>query len=421
MKIYQVGGVVRDRLLGLRPHDVDRVVVGGTPAALLQLGFLAVGQSFPVFLHPQTKEEYALARKEIKIGPKHTDFEFVFTPEVSLKEDLERRDFTCNAIAYDEATGEYIDYFGGRADIENRVLRVVNPAHFQEDPLRVLRMCRFAAQLDFKPLPETLDLCRTMVKDGVLRHLSVERIWAEFMKAMQTPRFEVFVRLLQEIGALQVLMPSVSEMFATPEKEQYHAEGTTGGHVLSALQAAANQPPLVKFAVLLHDVGKVCTPKDKLPAHHGHEARAEPIIRRLCQHYKVPKLMQDFALLAAREHMKFFNISVMRGAAMYALAAGMILRHTCFVEEYIEVCRADFLGSTVLNHNAETAAFEQKAEILRAVCRLLQDIKATDMPNFAALKKDQSFKERLRAFRIDKINAELGKIKTRAKAGFEVR
>ena len=218
MKIYQVGGSVRDRLRGRQPQDYDYVVTGASPEEMLARGFVRVGKDFPVFLHPESKEEYALARKEIKTGCGHADFSFIFNPSVTLEEDLERRDFTCNAIAFDPQTDEYFDPFNGRKDIENRVLRHINTEHFQEDPLRVLRLCRFAAQLNFTPAPETLELVARMTAEGQLVHLSAERIWKELEKALRFPDFPRFVQTARTCGALEAVLPEVNRLWNTPER-----------------------------------------------------------------------------------------------------------------------------------------------------------------------------------------------------------
>ena len=280
MKIYQVGGAVRDRLLGICPQDIDYVVVGATPQEMRANGFQEVGRGFPVFLHPETKEEYALARSERKTGVKHTDFEFVFSPDVTLEEDLSRRDFTCNAIAYDSETQTYIDPFEGQKDIQNKILRAVDPEHFVEDPLRVLRLCRFAAQLDFKPTAETFELCKNMVADGMLENLSAERVWQEFVKAMQTPRFHIFIKLMADLKALPFQLDQ---------------------RVLKALKASENQSMIVKFAVLTRE-------KDVA--------------------LKVPKRLKDFAKRASLNQASFEKL--------FALSIG----HVWYVEEFIEFCRA---------------------------------------------------------------------------------
>lgn len=398
MKIYQVGGAVRDKLLQKKPNDCDYVVIGATVAEMQQQGYIQVGKGFPVFLHPATKEEYALARKEIKTGDKHTDFQFVFTPDITLKEDLERRDFTCNAIAYDEESGEYYDYFNGREDIKNKVLRMVNEQHFSEDPLRVLRLCRFAAQLDFKVDSHTLEVCKKMVSTGMLNYLPWERVWAEVLKAMRSSAFYKFIELARQIGALKFILPEVDILWQVPEKVKYHPEGNTGGHVLSALQAAKNESALVKFGILLHDVGKALTPKEELPSHKNHEMRGAEPVYQACNRLKAPNRFRLFANMARAQHMKFHRIPEMRVGSLYNLACAMIIGHTNYVNEYIAVCRADLMSST--HTEADLITFEQSAQKLRNACEIILSAKAADMPHFTELPRDESFKERLRDYKI---------------------
>lgn len=398
MKIYQVGGAVRDKLLQKKPNDCDYVVIGATVAEMQQQGYIQVGKGFPVFLHPATKEEYALARKEIKTGDKHTDFQFVFTPDITLKEDLERRDFTCNAIAYDEESGEYYDYFNGREDIKNKVLRMVNEQHFSEDPLRVLRLCRFAAQLDFKVDSHTLEVCKKMVSTGMLNYLPWERVWAEVLKAMRSSAFYKFIELARQIGALKFILPEVDILWQVPEKVKYHPEGNTGGHVLSALQAAKNESALVKFGILLHDVGKALTPKEELPSHKNHEMRGSESVYHACNRLKAPNRFRLFANMARAQHMKFHRIPEMRVGSLYNLACAMIIGHTNYVNEYIAVCRADLMSST--HTEADLITFEQSAQKLRNACEIILSAKAADMPHFTELPRDESFKERLRDYKI---------------------
>lgn len=398
MKIYQVGGAVRDKLLQKKPNDCDYVVIGATVAEMQQQGYIQVGKGFPVFLHPATKEEYALARKEIKTGDKHTDFQFVFTPDITLKEDLERRDFTCNAIAYDEESGEYYDYFNGREDIKNKVLRMVNEQHFSEDPLRVLRLCRFAAQLDFKVDSHTLEVCKKMVSTGMLNYLPWERVWAEVLKAMRSSAFYKFIELARQIGALKFILPEVDILWQVPEKVKYHPEGNTGGHVLSALQAAKNESALVKFGILLHDVGKALTPKEELPSHKNHEMRGSELVYQACNRLKAPNRFRLFANMARAQHMKFHRIPEMRVGSLYNLACAMIIGHTNYVNEYISVCRADLMSST--HTEADLITFEQSAQKLSNACEIILSAKAADMPHFTELPRDESFKERLRDYKI---------------------
>lgn len=403
MKIYKVGGAVRDDILEIKAHDNDYVVVGASADEMLSRGFVSVGKAFPVFLHPQTHEEYALARKEVKTGNKHTDFEFIFTPDVTLREDLERRDLTCNAIAFDEENNEYIDYFGGRQDIQNGVLRHINAEHFVEDPLRVLRVCRFAAQLDFEVAPQTLNLCQKMVTDGAMENLTVERIFEEVKKALQAKKSSRFFLLMRQIGALKKIMPEIDVLFEVPEKVCYHPEGNTGGHVMTALDTAPECSAFVKFAILTHDAGKALTPKDKWPSHHGHADFGQKPILSLCARLKVPNLYKDFALKAAKYHMHYFDVFQMRPGKIYDLLEGLTIGHRSYLEEYIKVCRADFEGSASENRAEERKVFEKKAGLLRRAKAFLEKLKAEDMPAFEKLPKNKAFGEALTAYKIQEL------------------
>lgn len=403
MKIYKVGGAVRDEILGLKAHDNDYVVVGSSMVEMRACGYISVGKSFPVFLHPETHEEYALARKEIKTGNRHTDFEFIFTPDVTLRQDLERRDLTCNAIAFDEETKEYIDYFGGRQDIQNKILRHINAEHFVEDPLRVLRACRFAAQLDFEVAPETLALCQKMVLAGAMENLTPERIFEEVKKALETKKSSKFFVLMRQIGALKIIMPEVDVLFGVPEKLQYHPEGNTGGHVMTALDTAAGKSALIKFAVLTHDLGKALTVKEKWPSHHGHADLARNPILSLCARLKVPNIYKEFALKAAKQHMKYFDILKMRVSKIYELLESLIIGHISYLNEYIDVCRADFEGSTCEKKDEEREVFHKKADLLRHAQAFLETLKAEDMPGFEELPKGKAFGEALKTYKIQEL------------------
>jgi len=411
MKIYKVGGAVRDGILGIKAHDNDYVVVGASIEEMKKLGFLAVGKNFPVFLHPKTQEEYALARKEIKTGDKHGDFEFVFTPDVSLKEDLERRDLTCNAIAFDDITGEYIDYFGGIEDIKNKVLKCVNEKHFVEDPLRVLRVCRFKAQLGFEVEENTLRLLKTMVQNGAMRYLTSERVFEEVVKALRAKESSKFFVLMREIGALKEVMEEVDALFDVPEKERYHPESNTGGHVMSALDVAKDEPALVKFGVLTHDLGKALTPKELLPSHHGHAERAEKPIRGLCNRLKVPNEWKNFALSCAKFHMHYFQIFEMRAVKIYELLKGLTIGHRSYLEEYIKVCRADFESSACENKGLEYKNFELKAEMLRFAKDVIDEIKASDLKNFDKLPRNERFGMLLREYKVDILKEKINEFK----------
>lgn len=400
MKIYKVGGAVRDEILGLKAHDNDYVVVGASMDEMHSCGYISVGKSFPVFLHPETHEEYALARIEVKTGNKHTDFEFVFTPDVTLKQDLQRRDLTCNAIAFDEETKEYIDYFGGMEDIRSKTLRHINAEHFVEDPLRVLRVCRFAAQLDFEVAPETLALCKKMVLDGAMENLTPERIFEEVKKALEAEKSSKFFVLMRQIGALKEIMPETDVLFEVPEKVKYHPEGNTGGHVMTALDTNPENPPLIKFAILTHDFGKALTLKEKWPSHHGHADLAKTPILSLCARLKVPNIYKNFALKAAKYHMKYFDILEMHIGKIYDLLCALTIGHVSYLNEYIEVCRADFEGSTCENKDEEREVFNKKADLLRHAQAFLKTLKAEDMPGFEKMPKDETFGAALKSYKI---------------------
>lgn len=277
MQIYKVGGAVRDRLLGRPISEVDWVVVGASAEQMLELGYRPVGADFPVFLHPQTGEEYALARTERKSGRGYGGFTFHASPDVTLEQDLIRRDLTVNAMAEDDQ-GNLIDPYNGQQDLQARILRHVSPA-FAEDPLRVLRVARFAARyapLGFSVAPETLMLMRELAESGELAHLTAERSWKEISRALMEPRPDVFVQVLRDCGALAALLPEVDDLFGVPQPQAHHPEIDTGVHVLSVLHQCAehDQPLNVRWASLLHDVGKGLTPEDEWPRHIAHEQRA---------------------------------------------------------------------------------------------------------------------------------------------------
>lgn len=401
MKIYSVGGAVRDQLLGRKPHDFDYVVTGAAPEQMLQAGFVAVGKNFPVFLHPETHCEYALARKEIKTGPGHRDFAFVFTPEITLQEDLERRDFTCNAVAKDAESGELFDFYGGIDDIKRRVLRHVNSEHFPEDPLRVIRMCRFVAQLGFSVAPQTMALARQMVQNGELAHLSAERIWDELLKALNCPGFWQFVVTARQCGAWAAILPEAEKLWHTPELPEFHPEGNSGDHTLLCLQAVSNAPAIVKFAVLLHDIGKTHTPAEILPHHYKHERAGLPLVREICHRLKVPTEYCRLAQIVCAEHMKFCHIGQMRIASLVRLVDAIIgSHHPEYLEYYITACRAD-------NPTMSEADFAANAERLRQVAQISSQIRATDMPNFAAMTKDEKFGEAYWSFRCQEVRKKL--------------
>ena len=304
MKAYVVGGAVRDRLLGLPVNDHDWVVVGSTPEAMVAAGFTPVGRDFPVFLHPQTHEEYALARTERKSGRGYQGFVVLASPEVTLEEDLARRDLTINAIAEDPATGVLVDPFHGRRDIDHRVLRHVGPA-FVEDPVRLLRLARLAARLaDFSVAPETEALLAQMVTDGEVDHLVPERVWQELSRGLMEARPERLFAVLRGCGALARLLPEVDRLWGVPQPVEHHPEIDTGVHLMMVLGIAARlQAPLaVRYACLCHDLGKGTTPAADWPRHIGHEARSVTLARAVSERWKVPADCRELADTVAREH-----------------------------------------------------------------------------------------------------------------------
>lgn len=404
MKVYLVGGAVRDMLLKREPHDKDYVVFGSTPEEMLLAGFHQVGKQFPVFLHPVTKNEYALARKEEKTGDKHTDFRFVFTPDVTPQEDVLRRDFTCNALLYDEENEELLDLVGGAKDIENRVLRHVNDEHFTEDPLRVLRMCRFAAKLDFTIASETMNLAQKMVQNGMLDHLTAERIWGEIYSALNEKNFADFILSMRECGALEVVLPELYKLWQTPERTDYHPEGNSGAHTVLTLRQGDNLSARAKFALLLHDIGKASTPPEILPSHRGHDKAAAPLIVAICRRLKVPNDYRDFALIAASQHMQIRNVQDMKKGRLLTLLIDVCgLQYRQKLADYIKICRCDMLGRKRTIPQSERDYFRHSAMRLIINFKRQSTIKATDMPDFANMAKDASFAEKFFTFRAEHI------------------
>lgn len=368
MKTYLVGGAVRDRLLGYSNSasgsDRDYVVVGSTVAEMLALGYQQVGRDFPVFLHPQTKAEYALARTERKTGPGYTGFAFNASASVTLEEDLLRRDLTINAIAEDEQ-GNLIDPWHGQADIEQRILRHVSPA-FSEDPLRVLRVARFAARfahLGFRVADETLALMTGMSASGELDHLVAERVWQEMDKALQERSPVVFFSTLRACGALAAILPEVDALFGVPQPERYHPEVDTGVHVMMCLEQATrlSSDPIVRFATLVHDLGKAVTPPGNWPHHYGHEKLGLTPLKRLCERLRVPSKYAAIARLASEYHTHCHRIAELRPATILRLLEGLdAFRRPAQMQRFLLVCEADARGRT----GFEDTAYPQ-AELLR--------------------------------------------------------
>lgn len=346
MQIFTVGGAVRDELLGLPVQDRDYVVVGASPEAMLALGFKPVGKDFPVFLHPRTHAEYALARTERKTGRGYKGFAFHAAPEVSLEADLARRDLTINAIARTE-DGALIDPHGGVADLAARVLRHVGPA-FAEDPVRILRVARFAARFtDFRVAPETVALMRGMVDSGEVDHLVPERVWQELVKGLLEAKPSRMFEVLRGCGALARLLPELDALFGVPQRADYHPEIDTGIHVMMVVDYSAQRayPLPVRFAALLHDLGKGATPAADLPRHPGHEARSVTLAGEVCARLKASVECRDLALLAARYHGDIHRGSELRAATVVKLLESTdALRRPQRFEQLLETCACDFHG-----------------------------------------------------------------------------
>jgi tRNA nucleotidyltransferase (CCA-adding enzyme) len=375
MKIYEVGGAVRDALLGLPVVERDWVVVGASADELIALGYRRVGKDFPVFLHPRTHEEYALARTERKTAPGYTGFAFDAAPTVTLEDDLKRRDLTINAIARRE-DGAIVDPLRGRADLEARVLRHVSPA-FREDPLRVLRVARFTARftpLNFTIAAETLDLMREIVAAGEMEALRPERIWQETVKALATDRPDVYFEALRACGALKRVFPEVDALFGVPQPEQWHPEIDTGVHTLMALRMAAqlSRSETVRFAVLVHDLGKATTRKDLLPRHHGHEQRSEELLEGLCARLPVPNRFRDLGLLVARHHGTVHKAAELKPqTVLRTITAADGLRQPERFDEMLLACEADARGRKGL----EGRSYPQ-ADRLRTALRAAKGVDA---------------------------------------------
>lgn len=367
MKIYLVGGAVRDRLLGLDNVDRDWVVVGATQQQMEARGFRAVGRDFPVFLHPETGEEYALARTERKTAPGYRGFVVNADPSVSLEEDLQRRDLSINALAEDEQ-GRIIDPYGGLDDLRRGILRHVSPA-FVEDPLRVLRVARFAARYadrGFAIAPETHALMQEIADSGELDHLVAERVWQEIASALSERRPAVFFRVLRDCGALTAILPEVDRLFGVPQPEQWHPEIDTGEHSLQSLEQAAllSEEIDVRFASLVHDVGKGLTPPEQWPRHIGHEQAGVPLVRALCERLRTPRAVRELAEISASHHTHCHRIQSLRPATLLRLLETLdAFRRPQRLEKFALVCEADARGRTGL----EQQAYPQ-ADFLRGAC-----------------------------------------------------
>ncbi len=348
MQIYRVGGAVRDRLLNYPSSENDWVVVGASPQALIDRGYRPVGRDFPVFIHPQSGEEYALARTERKSGHGYGGFTFYTASNVTLIEDLQRRDLTINAIAED-SEGRLIDPYNGQRDLDDKILRHVSDA-FLEDPLRVLRTARFAARyhhLGFSIASETMDAMRVLVDSGEMEHLVAERVWRETQRALgeQTP--QVYFQTLRDCGALACILPEVDRLFGVAQRPDFHPEIDTGVHTMMALEQAAklSDDCSVRFAVLVHDVGKGITPADVLPRHTGHEARGLPLVKTLCERLKVPNEYRKLALVVTEYHLQCHRAADLKVETLLNLLRGVgALKSSAKLEPFLLSCEADARG-----------------------------------------------------------------------------
>jgi tRNA nucleotidyltransferase (CCA-adding enzyme) len=375
VKIFRVGGSVRDELLGLPVKDQDFVVVGSSPQEMIDLGYRPVGKDFPVFLHPQTNEEYALARTERKSGRGYTGFTVHAAPDVTLEQDLERRDLTINAIARDEA-GRLIDPFHGADDLKAGILRHVGPA-FVEDPVRVMRIARFAARFGFAIAPETLTLMRRMVGEGELDYLVPERAWQEIARGLMESRPSLMLITLRECGALARVLPEVDALFGVPQPAQHHPEIDTGAHILLVIDyaAARGYPLAVRFAALTHDLGKAATPREEWPRHRGHEESGVALVEALCERLRVPGECRDLAVLAARYHLQVHNAAELRaGTIVKLLESTDALRRPQRFELILNACECDYRGRAGL----ETRPYPG-AEVLRKALVAARSVNAGEI------------------------------------------
>lgn len=373
MKHYLVGGAVRDKLLGLPVTDRDWVVVGSTPADMLSAGYKSVGKDFPVFLHPQSHEEYALARVERKTGPGYHGFEFTSDSTVTLEEDLSRRDLTINAIASDE-NGRLIDPYHGERDLKQRTLRHVSQA-FVEDPVRVLRVARFMARfrhLGFRVAEETMALMRNMTSSGEVDNLVAERVWQEMSGALRSSSPGAFFTTLRECDAQATILPEVDALFGVPQTEKWHPEIDCGIHTLMVLEQSVllGQELDVRFAAICHDLGKATTPADVLPSHHGHEERGAAITQTLCKRLRVPKKTRDLAVLSARWHTHCHRAAELNASSLVKLLQSLdVVRKPLRFEQFLMLCEADARGRLGHEHKAypQRQLLQQAAEIFRQV------------------------------------------------------
>lgn len=398
-KAYLVGGAVRDELLGLPVQERDWVVTGAVPSDLLDLGYRQVGASFPVFLHPRTGEEYALARTERKSGHGYHGFEVQFSPQVTIEQDLMRRDLTINAMARDP-DGTLVDPFGGQADLQARLLRHVSNA-FSEDPLRVLRVARFAARfhgLGFRVHAQTMELMRDIAAAGELAHLVAERAWQEIEGGMASARPSEFIRVLRACGALAVVLPEVDALFGVPQDPAWHPEVDTGEHTLLALDRAAalGGSADVAVAVLLHDLGKGLSARAAWPAHHGHEQAGLPLVRDVCERFRMPARTRRLAEQVCREHLNCHRLGEARASTVMQLLERLDALRQPGLDDFLCACQADWQGRTGLEGRAYPQAWRLRAALAAAL-----GVQAADLPG--GIPPGPRLGEALRAARVEAI------------------
>lgn len=380
MQIYLVGGAVRDSLINYPSSENDWVVVGATPEQMTDLGYKPVGQDFPVFIHPKSGEEYALARTERKSGHGYKGFEFYTSTEVSLEDDLIRRDLTINAMAQDNK-GNIIDPFGGQKDLKNKLLRHISEA-FTEDPLRVLRVARFAARyahLGFSVAAETMDLMKSIVAKGEMEFLVAERVWKETSRALSEQSPQVFIEILKECNALEILFPEIDALFGVPQRADFHPEIDTGIHTLMALKASTklSDCDAIRFAVLVHDVGKAITPENVLPSHSGHEKRGLPLVKTICDRLAVPNKHRQLAMLVTEFHLHSHKALELKPSTLLKLFQSIgAIRSPNKLVDFLTCCEADIKGRA----GFEDVTYHSKNYLLAA----LDAVKKVDISELVA-------------------------------------
>jgi len=404
MKTYLVGGAVRDKLLNYPVIERDWLVVGGSVEQMLELGYQQVGKDFPVFLHPQTKDEHALARTERNSAPGYKGFEVHASPDVTIEEDLIRRDLTINAIAEDEQ-GQLIDPYNGLGDIKSKILRHVSPA-FSEDPVRILRVARFAARyshLGFKVAEQTMQLMQHMVAAGEVDALVPERVWQELHKALGERHPEVFIEILRECNALKVILPEIDALFGVPQPAQHHPEIDTGIHTLMVLHQACllSQSPVTRFAALCHDLGKALTDKEKWPSHYGHETKGVKPVQQLCKRLRIPNEYNQLATLTAQYHLHIHRAFELKISTLLNTIEKLDgLRKPQRYEQMLTACTADIRGRTGYEDHPYPQAdhFRKALEIIQSVdIRPLRDagLQGKDMQAAIHTARESALKKQL--------------------------